>query len=314
MDARQAARVAMVAANARRNAEEARERADRIAGEVGPEPTYPAEWAAEEDAMEDGLTAQYVADLWEQRQQVPSVLSQVREVTGGKMIRPTGAGVEWREQIPRHYLRIRDGIGADSVADMLGYPGEDALRAAIAAEVGTLATGRAQLEPEARQMARAEAWEVCSAHQSEFAAMLDRWQATRDAVEAAEQAAEQAEAIAADAEERVRDIAGRWAEWAIIAAGRHGQAQVAAFLAIAAGGSLQDAAEAAGQVEAETAPEVPAEPAEDAPAAVRRPRPRHAGRFSVGVRVADAAAGAGLTLAAWIGWPVGRHARVAFGL
>ena len=97
---------------------------------------YPQTWRDEEAAVLDGLAFYYADGMWAEHREVPSVLAKVRLETSGHMIRPAkDTALDWRTYCPRHYLRVKGGVGADEVAELLGYRSESDLLLAIQQEV-----------------------------------------------------------------------------------------------------------------------------------------------------------------------------------
>ena len=158
------------------------------------------EQSDEADALWNALIDYYADLLWAQEQARPSVLAAIREATGGRMIRPSAPDVaaEYREDIPAHYRRMRNGVAADDVATELGYAGEWELAAAIRAE----RVGRIHSRAEARRRA-----EVLAAQCPEWVALQERhmaawaaWERDHAALVAAYESERRAEAAAVTAE------------------------------------------------------------------------------------------------------------------
>lgn len=146
----------MMAAHMATEAARLTREAEALAHELDQAAEAGAAWAdpmPDVDTDREALVAQYMDALWSDYRARPSLLARVREETRGRMIAPpTGTREEWRTSAPAHYLRA-GGMAADSVATCLGFAGEDALRAAIVAEAGTLARCKADLRAQAERLA-----------------------------------------------------------------------------------------------------------------------------------------------------------------
>ncbi|MHB1870808.1 MAG: hypothetical protein ACYCT1_08140 [Steroidobacteraceae bacterium] len=216
---------AIAARHARQEARAARVRAEEVrAIAEGPEPTYPEAWAAEEAEAVDAVAAAMAEALWEAHRETPSLLSRIRYVTSGRMVRPCrGTEGDWRSYCPSHYLRmrrqdefrtvakrgadgswreeqqvLRAGMPADEVADMLGFSSDDDLLQAIIAEAQdgagythaeALAEGReaAWRDPDvaALRMAHGEAFDAQREAYDAALAQVDMWATYADTMEAA---------------------------------------------------------------------------------------------------------------------------------
>ena len=138
---------------------------------------YPPEWAAEEAALLRALA--HAAEAAAQDTGEPSLLARIRTLTGGAMLRPpAGSEAEW-SVVPAAYRR-KAGEPADEVAEVLGYPSEDALRMACLLD--------AERRRDARRISREEAREQAQ-DAPEYRALLDthaaeweRMQAERDQI------------------------------------------------------------------------------------------------------------------------------------
>ena len=123
-----------------------------------------AQWEEEEAAVLAELTAEIADRIWAAQKAEQTLLSRIREVTGGRMLRPGSADTaqDWRESVPAHYRRMRHGVPADEVAAELGFESEAALLAACRAEAGHLyhthADAWAAAEWQAAQDPRYLAW------------------------------------------------------------------------------------------------------------------------------------------------------------
>ncbi len=148
----------------RRAEEEARayrEAADMEASWAAGAVEYPQAWRQEESALAVDIASHLAGELWGHHQDCPSLLSRIREATGGRMIRPADdTRSDWRRYCPSHYMRMaradelvrvarrdvegnqyitqevgrRAGMAADEVAGMLGFDGDDELLQAIIRE------------------------------------------------------------------------------------------------------------------------------------------------------------------------------------
>jgi len=136
-----------------------------------------AQWEEEEAAVLAEITAEIADRIWAAQKAEKTLLSRIREVTGGRMLRPGSADTaqDWRESVPAHYRRMRDGVPADEVATELGFESEAALLAACRAEAGHLYHSHAETwaaaEWQAAQDPRYLAW--LTEHQPEREALED---------------------------------------------------------------------------------------------------------------------------------------------
>lgn len=250
-----AARLAMEATRLEREASTMREAT--VGTQASHVAAYPAEWEEEEARVWEQAVAFHLEALWQERREQPSILSRVRQETGGRMIAPpTVTREEWRTSAPAHYLRA-SGMRADDVATCLGFAGEEELRAAIVAEAGPLARAKMDLRPEAERLAWQEPiMEEFAARRADYAGAME--------VEAEEggamwEAAEAAIRKARELRDTLGAVMGAAGAEVVMAAARVTDSEwdVAAMAAAFTGDGL----EAVGQAPSVPAPVAPVAPA-----------------------------------------------------
>lgn len=160
-----------------------------------------AEYAADEDTLRNDLVESIAADLWRQdHEDGPSLLAEIRYYTSGRMLRPSAPDVatDWRESIPAHYRRMRNGVPADTVCSELGFDSEVALMDAIKAEVGTRIHSHAQAVAMAEDIAKhaPELVDLQTDHAASLQNLAEEW--TRIRAKLAELTAELQAEIAED--------------------------------------------------------------------------------------------------------------------
>ncbi|HLI75591.1 MAG TPA: hypothetical protein VKV02_01500, partial [Acidobacteriaceae bacterium] len=155
----------------------------------------------------------YLEQMWQARRDVPSLLARIREVTGGRMMRPAqDVRGDFRDYVPPHYLRA-SGMASDEVAEALGFDNDGDLLEALRNQPAlTTATAKEAFRPRADEAAR------------------------RD-LEALQEAILDAEASAQVAREALEALAGhRVAQVALIAARAGRDVEKLAWLVMAAQG------------------------------------------------------------------------------
>lgn len=162
---------------------------------------YPQDWREQEQALLANVASYIEGELWAQHRECPSLLARIRDVTSGRMVRPTqDTRGDWRRYCPASYRRMENGMAADEVAEMLGFPSDDEMLSAIRheAEDGILYTHAAAAQ-EARELAEldAQVQALRAQHMEEHAATLAEVEAAEKRADVYQQQADAQAALAA---------------------------------------------------------------------------------------------------------------------